>query len=193
MAVPDLNDIIDMADHLLETIVKSYDEAYQEDNTLTIPDRRYYTVGGQGSTVHDCEQITVTWDQGYSGTPGDDASNPTRCDEPFTLGFVVEVVRKVDSLPPSEEALASGGTISQPSRYAKTAATWSAPDPEGIMSDARVQMKDAAILSKAGTLAGEHTTLGRAIVDVSAGTPSGQYQAVIMNFAAAAGLDPTTF
>lgn len=188
--MPELNDIIDMSQHLLDTINSVYADA-----GIEAPDRQYYVIGGQGQTVHDCEQVTVSWDQAYSGIPGNEASIPSVCDAIHTAAFIVEVVRKVNTArtPTDPMAIPNSTTPTRniPGHYGGgTLGQAEVPKPEDFIREAKVQMQDAVLLLRAGLLAGEATTTGTSIVDVSAGAPQGGYQATIMNFVAAFGFDP---
>lgn len=185
--MPEVNDIIDVAEHLLATINRVFEE-----ERVTLPARQYYVIGGQGQTVHDCEQLTISWDQTYSGLPGDEASQPVKCHSIHTASFVVEVVRQVNTVRSPDGSPIAGSTqaANMPGRYGGgVAGNVDAPSPDDFIREARTQMQDAVLLLRAGLLAGEATTGGSSIVDVSAGTPQGGYQAVIMNFTAALGLD----
>lgn len=187
--MPDLNDIVDMADHLLETI----NRVYAEQDTVVLPDRQYYIIGGQGQTVHECEQLTVSWDQAYSGLPGNEASIPAKCDSIHTASFVVEVVRAINTARNMNEAVsptAPGSTTNIPGRYAGAVGTVGMPSEEDYMREARQQMRDAVLLLRAGLEAGDATLGESSIVDVSAGAPQGGYQATIMNFTATLAMDP---
>lgn len=187
--MPDLNDIIDMAEHLLDTINRVYLEA-----GVPVPELQYYVIGGQGQTVHDCEQVTVSWDQAYSGLPEAEASLPAQCDQPHTARFVIEVVREVKTIRPYIDP--NTGQVVQasknrPAAYNRNGVGASSitekPDAELMKLEARQQMQDAVLLLRAGLLAGEASTTRTSIVDVSAGAPSGNYQAVIMNYTSALG------
>lgn len=188
--MPELNDIVDISEHLLDVINRVYADA-----GVAPPERQYYVIGGQGQTVHDCEQVTVSWDQAYSGLPGNEASIPARCDELHTGAFIVEVVRKVNTartpIDPNAPAVpvTSVPTKNQPGRYGGGLGQVDTPSPEDFMREARVQMQDAVLLLRAGLLAGEATMGNNAIVDVSAGAPLGGYQATIMNFVATLSMD----
>lgn len=188
--MPDLNDIIDMAEHLIETINRVYQEAGVE-----IPDLQYYCIGGQGQTVHDCEQLTVSWDQAYSGLPEAEASIPARCDQVHTARFVIEVVREYSTIRPYVDPNTGqvvAPTANRPAAYRNRTAQSQIDkvDPEIMKREARTQMQDAVLLLRAGLIAGEGTTTNNAVVDVAAGPPSGNFQAVIMNFTAGLGIDP---
>lgn len=184
--MPEVNDIIDVAEHLLATINRVYAE-----EGVPLPDRQYYVIGGQGQTVHDCPQVTVSWDQAYGGLPANEASIPVTCDGLHTASFVVEVVRQVNTVRSADGSPVTGATATNvPGRYGGgVAGTVDAPKPEDFMREAKTQMQDAVLLLRAGLLAGEATLGNSSIVDVSAGTPQGNLQAVIMNFTAALGLD----
>lgn len=186
--MPDLNDIIDMAEHLLDTINSVYQEA-----NIAVPELQYYVIGGQGQTVHDCEQVTVSWDQAYSGLPEAEASIPAKCNDFHTARFIVEVVREVKSVRPYIDPNTGQPvqpTLNRPAAYGRgaTSTNIEKPDAELMKLEAQQQMQDAVLLLRAGLLAGEATTTRNAIVDVSAGAPSGNYQAVIMNYTSALGL-----
>lgn len=188
--MPEVNDIIDVAEHLLATINRVFLE-----ERVTLPSRQYYVVGGQGQTVHDCEQVTVSWDQAYSGLPANEASMPAQCDQIHTGSFIVEIVRQVNTVRSADGTqVTQPGTVPAPNvpgRYGGgVAGSVDAPAPEDFIREAKVQMTDAVLLLRAGLLAGEATVGGNSIVDVSAGTPQGNLQAVIMNFTATLGLDP---
>lgn len=187
--MPDLNDIIDMSEHLLSEINRVYQEA-----GIAIPELQYYVIGGQGQTVHECEQVTVSWDQAYSGLPEAEASIPAVCDSPHTARFVIEVVREVKTLRPYIDP--NTGQVVQasknrPAAYNRNGVGPSSmaekSDPELMKLEARQQMQDAVLLLRAGLEAGEATLTRTSIVDVSAGAPSGNYQAVIMNYTSALG------
>lgn len=166
----DPNEISDIADHILNTIVTTYGE-----HEVDLPARRYLSVGGQGETVHDCEQVTVSFEQGYSGFPGNQAQEPVRCASPRTAVFVVEVVR---AIPVSNTADANPATP-VPSRYGQVVSGVELLSPETLTDMARIQMVDAMLLMDAGLRAGETTMVG-SITDISAGTPQGGYQAMVM-------------
>lgn len=173
------NEIVEIANLLLQTIVTTYGE-----HQVDLPARRYLSVGGLGSTVHDCEQVTVSFEQGYSGLPGNQAQEPVKCNSPRTGVFIVEVVR---ALPlPNTTANKTGSAV--PSRYktgADSSLTVSALEPETLTQVAEKQMIDAMLMMEAGLRAGE-TTITGTLVDVSAGQPQGGYQAMVMTVAASA-------
>lgn len=181
----DKNDIVEMAEHILATVNRVYAE-----EGVSLPERQYFVIGGMGQTVHDCEQVTVSWSQTYSGMPGDEATQMAQCNGIHTGSFIVEVVRKISVINNNEVNEQTTGSPNIPARYGSLNAGNTIPEPSTMMSEATVQMQDAILLLRAGLTAGEGSTTNRSIVDVSAGTPLGGYQAVIMNYTSALGLDP---
>lgn len=172
----DKDEFADVAEHLLNTIVNVYTE-----NATSLPERRYLTVGSQGETVHDCEQVTVSFEQGYSGMPGNQAQEPAKCDEPRSGVYIVEVVRCL----PLPNTAASASETAIPARYGQTTTGVSLLSPEDQTTMAKVQMVDAMLLLEAGLRAGETNFTG-SLVDVSAGSPQGGYQAMIMTLTCSA-------
>jgi hypothetical protein len=172
----DPNEFVEIADLILNTVVATY-----ADHGVDLPTRRYLAVGGQGETVHDCEQVTVSFEQGYSGLPGNQAQEPVKCAGPRTGVYIVEVVRAL----PSPNTAAANPTTMVPSRFGQEV-TGVQILPQEVQSDmARRQMVDAMLLMDAGLRAGETMTTG-ALADVSAGSPQGLYQAMTMVITASA-------
>lgn len=166
----DPNEFVEVAEHILNTIVTIYGE-----HGVELPARRYLAVGGQGETVHDCEQVTVSFDQGYSGLPGNQAFEPVRCNSPRTGVFVVEVVRSVAS--PNTPEAAPETMI--PNRLSQVTTGVGVLPPEVLTDIAKKQMVDAMLLMEAGLRAGE-TTMTGSITDISAGSAQGGFQAMVM-------------
>jgi hypothetical protein len=166
----DPNEFVEIADLILNTVVATY-----ADHGVDLPTRRYLAVGGQGDTVHDCEQVTVSFEQGYSGLPGNQAQEPVKCAGPRSGVYIVEVVRAL----PQPNTSAANPSTPVPSRYGQEV-TGVQILPQEVQSDmARKQMVDAMLLMDAGLRAGETLQLG-ALADVSAGTPQGAYQAMTL-------------
>ena len=172
----DPNEFVEIADLILNTVVATY-----ADHGVDLPTRRYLAVGGQGDTVHDCEQLTVSFEQGYSGLPGNQAQEPVKCAGPRTGVYIVEVVRAVPQ--PNTDA-ANPATIT-PSRYGQEVTGVQTLPAEVQSTYARKQMVDAMLLMDAGLRAGETMTVG-ALADVSAGSPQGGYQAMTLVVTASA-------
>ncbi len=172
----DPNEFVEIADLILNTVVATY-----ADHGVDLPARRYLAVGGQGDTVHDCEQVTVSFEQGYSGLPGNQAQEPVKCAGPRTGVYIVEVVRAL----PSPNTTAANPTTLVQSRYGAEV-TGVQTLPMEVQSDmARRQMVDAMLLMDAGLRAGETMNLG-ALADVSAGSPQGLFQAMTLVITASA-------
>ena len=127
-------------------------------NSVELPARRYITVGGQGTVAYDCEQLTVSWEQTYSGRPGNPIQEISRCNTIRSGVFVVELVRPI---PVSERA--------------------DIP-PEGflIQEAAEALMIDAVLLYNAGLIAAEDSILDGGLADVTVGPPAGGLQSLVM-------------
>ena len=164
----DPKEFADIADRIMNAVVATYAE-----HEVDLPARRYLAVGGQGATTHDCEQVTVSFEQGYSGAPGNQAMEPVRCESPRSGVFIVEVVRAL----PQPNTPAANPTTTVPNRLSQVVNV--ATLPEDVQSDiARKQMVDAMLLLDAGIRAGD-TNLG-SLADVSAGEPQGAFQAMVL-------------
>lgn len=166
----DINEFFEIAENILRQIELTYAE-----HEVGLPTRRYITVGGEGETVHDCEQVTVSFEQGFSGLPGEQAQSPATCNSPRSAVFVVEVVR---CIPTADSASASK------SRYGSTTSLNNL-SADTMTEIAKTQMVDAMILLEAGLSAGENALTG-ALVDVSAGTAQGGFQAMVMQITCSA-------
>lgn len=166
----DPQEFVQIADHILNTVVATY-----ADHGVDLPVRRYLSVGGPGSTVHDCEQVTVSFEQGYSGRPGAQAQEPAKCASLRTGVYIIEVVR---ALPLSNTSAANPETP-VPSRYGEAVSGVQTLPAEVQSTMARKQMVDAMLLLDAGLRAGE-TTLTGSLADVTAGQPQGGFQAMTL-------------
>lgn len=166
----DPNEFVETARYILQTITAVYAE-----HGVDLPERRYLAVGGPGMTVHDTEQVTVSFEQGYSGIPGSQAQTPVKCDAPRTGVFVIEVVRCL----PLPNTPVSNPKSPQPSRYSQEVTDVQLLPPEVQTAHAEKQMVDAMLLLDAGLRVGEFTTFG-SVADVSAGQPQGGFQAMTL-------------
>lgn len=169
----DKNEIVQIADYVLSMVVNTFNE-----HGVTLPERRYLSVGGRGEVPHDTEQVTVTVEQMYSGLPGQQALSEAKVDDPRSAVVVVEVVRKIPTTNPD------GTDVLQTSRWEKLAAGQGGSvlpllDPAVLSDFARTQMRDMVLLLDAGMRAGQLEQIG-ALADVSAGTASGAYQAMVL-------------
>jgi hypothetical protein len=138
---------------ILEHLASVYAE-----NSIDLPSRQFIAVGGQGQTVHSQEQVTVSWEQAYSGLPQHQAQFPVRRTEPWTGVFVVEVVRNLPGMPPSGRE----------------------PSTDSLNAVATQQMQDAQLMIEAGRRAFEDSWEGSGMADISASMPQGLLQAVTM-------------
>lgn len=165
----DPNEYVDVAERIMNAVVATFAE-----HEIDLPERRYLAVGGQGMTVHDCEQVTVSFEQGYTGLAGNQAQEPVRCDAPRSGVYIVEIVR---ALPQPNTSDANPATT-VPSRFGQVT-TGVEILPADVQSEiARVQMRDAILLMDASLRAAD-TTLG-SLADVAAGQPQGGYQAMVL-------------
>lgn len=72
---------------VLDSVITTY-ASY----TMPLPSRRYWTLG---SPSVDCEQVVVSMLQMYIGSPGDEATDPRRCNDPRSATLLVSVSREV--------------------------------------------------------------------------------------------------
>lgn len=77
--------IYSMMETIMERIVAGY-----ENLGVSLPDRRYL---GLATPAVDCEQLVVVFRQAYYGPPGDEASEPQRCDGIRTAVIEVQLWR----------------------------------------------------------------------------------------------------
>lgn len=161
----DVDDILDTAENILAIINEVYAEA-----GVDLPARQFFYAGA--TYPHECEQVSVGFLQHYSGSPGDQAQEPTRCQNPRTAVYAVEVVR---NCAPTLEAAQS------PSTGRRQGNARNFPSPEALTADARIKMRDARLLLEAGLRAGELGIATGAMADVSAGEVNGTYQGMVLN------------
>jgi hypothetical protein len=155
MAVNDPNEIANAAQTILDTIVSTFAEY-----NVALPTRQYLAVGALGHTVHDAEQLTVSWDLMYSGSPGMQALAPIIYTEnTHTSTFVVEIVRAVPT-PPNGRGM---------------------PDASAMTTAAIIKMVDGRLMFEAGMRSLALSWNKHGIVDIQSGVPQGGYQATIMN------------
>jgi hypothetical protein len=72
---------------VLDSVISTY-ASY----TMPLPGRRYWTLGEPSV---DCEQVVVSLLQMYIGSPGDEATEPRRCNDPRSATLIVSVSREV--------------------------------------------------------------------------------------------------
>lgn len=153
----DLDRTIDAANAILLCLEDTFNA-----NGIALPARKYITVGGAGTVAYDCEQLTISWEQTYSGRPGNPLQEITKCTGIRSGTFIVELVRPI--------------TISQKPDIP--------PEAHLIQADAERLMQDATLLYYAGLLAAEtHNPIleGGGLATVVMGAPAGGYQSIVMN------------
>ena len=137
------------AQSVLDAVVAAF--AQQE---VELPDRRFIHVG---QAAHDQEQVVVSFEQMYIGTPGDQAQVPQKCDAQWTAVFSVQITRCVPGL----------------------GRAGAAPTVEDLTENAKKMMRDAAILFDAGLHAVDDWS--GILADISVTDPQGKMQSVVMN------------
>jgi hypothetical protein len=95
-------------DEILRTAIATF-ESYN----VELPSRRYWTVG---TPVLDCPQLVVSFVQGYLGRPGDQASEPVRCNVPRSIVASVTIAREIPTVgqngrAPSAEKIQAGAEM----------------------------------------------------------------------------------
>ena len=100
--------LADLLDNVLTQVISSY-ASYN----MPLPSRRYYTMG---EPALDCEQLVVSFLQAYVGSPGDEANQPRRCNDPRSATLNVIVTRSIpvvgqNGRPPSAETIQSASEI----------------------------------------------------------------------------------
>lgn len=102
----------------LETMLSSVVSSYASYN-MPLPARRYYTLG---EPALDCEQVVVSFIQMYIGSPGDEAAQPRRCNDPRSATVNIIVTRSVpvvgqNGRPPSAENIQAAAEIAAYDAY----------------------------------------------------------------------------
>lgn len=77
--------------NLLDLILRGVIDGF-ENAGVSLPERRYWTIG---TPPVDCAQLVVSFRQAYYGPPGDEASEPQRCDGPRSAAIEVRISRKI--------------------------------------------------------------------------------------------------
>lgn len=81
---------------------------------VPLPDRQYWTMG---TPAVDCAQVAVAFVQLYLGPPGDEASQPQRCNMPRTAVVTITISRQIpivgiNGKAPSAGKIQDGSVIS---------------------------------------------------------------------------------
>lgn len=77
--------------NFLQEVLDRVIDVYSSHN-MPLPTRRYYTMA---TPVVDCEQVCVSFIQMYLGSPGDEASEPRRGQDPRSATVAVQIARAV--------------------------------------------------------------------------------------------------
>lgn len=87
---PDAKALANFLQDILDRAIRVY-----ESFSMPIPERRYWTLG---EPAVDCEQLVVAFIQMYLGAPGDEATEPRKCQDPRSATVHVRVSRKVPTV-----------------------------------------------------------------------------------------------
>jgi hypothetical protein len=155
----DANAIDTFMQELLDRVVNIY-ESYN----MPIPERRYWTMA---DPAVDCEQLVVSFIQAYIGAPGDEVTEPRRCNDPRSATIHVSVSRKVPTAGPQGQA----------------------PSAEFIQMASRVQAYDAWILLHTAADLDTWATSGGfglgVIATVETSAPEGGFQTTVLTLTSA--------
>lgn len=148
--------IANMAQGVLDRVVEGFERA-----GVSLPERRFTKTG---SPVSDCEQVVVVFRQAYIGPPGDEASEPQRCEGPRSAALEVHITR----------------CIPVPRGTKQTA-----PSPESIQESSEQQMIDAWLLLDLAPSTDQWDQFGGpglgVIATVEAGEAQGGMQSTVLN------------
>jgi len=105
----DALNMVNMMDGILERVISVF-ESY----AVPLPSRRYWTVG---QSAIDCEQLTMALVQGYLGRPGDQQSQPQKCNMPRSATVLITIAREIpvvsiNGRPPTAQSITDGAKIS---------------------------------------------------------------------------------
>ncbi len=104
----DAKNLANLLSNVLNQVITSY-ASY----SMPLPDRKYYTMG---EPALDCEQLVVSFLQMYVGSPGDEANEPRRANDPRSATLNVIVTRSIPMVgqngrPPSAQAIQDAAEI----------------------------------------------------------------------------------
>jgi hypothetical protein len=161
MRMADVKNVSEQADALavfMQEVLDRVCEAYRYYG-MPVPDRHYWTLA---TPAVDCEQLVVSMIQMYIGTPGDEANEPRRCNDPRSATLNISVSRAVPVVGDSGNA----------------------PRGEDIQAASVVGAYDAWILMESVRefdVWGDPGSLGLGVIaTVDAGPPEGGFQTVTM-------------
>jgi hypothetical protein len=148
---------------LMQGVLDSVINTYQSYN-MPIPGRRYWTLGNPSV---DCEQVVVSMLQMYIGSPGDEATDPRRCNDPRSATLLVSVSREVPTVSINGKA----------------------PAADDIQAFSEISAYDAWILLDSSRALDQWSTGGSfgmgVIATVETGAPEGGFQTVTMTITVA--------
>lgn len=154
----DAKHLASLMQEVLDRVVAAY-ATY----TMPLPTRQYWTMG---QPAVDCEQLVVSFVQMYVGAPGDEATEPRRCNDPRSATLNVSVSRQVP-------VVGQGGRP---------------PSADAIEDYAEISAYDAYILldSAANLDAWEESGFGLGVIaTVEVQTPEGGYQTAVLTLTVA--------
>jgi hypothetical protein len=144
---------------VLDSVISTY-ASY----TMPLPSRRYWTLGEPSV---DCEQVVISMIQMYIGSPGDEATEPRRCNDPRSVTLIVYVSREVP-------VVSNNGK---------------APSADDIQAFSEISAYDAWILLDSSRALDQWATGGSfglgVIATVEVGAPEGGFQTVTMTITVA--------
>lgn len=103
---------------MLDRALEKVESVFQSYN-VPLPERRYWTIG---APAIDCEQLVVSFVQGYLGTPGDEASTPQRCHQPRSAVISISIAREIPTV--GQGGRAPSGTTIEQSSYISAVDAW---------------------------------------------------------------------
>lgn len=99
--------------NLMDAVLDKTIEVFEEYN-VPLPTRKFWTVG---EPAIDCEQLVVSFIQTYLGLPGNQASEPQRCQSPRSVVLTISISREVPIVGVNGKA-PTGDKIEEASRIA---------------------------------------------------------------------------
>lgn len=99
--------------NLMDGVLEKTVEVFQEYN-VPLPSRQFWTVG---EPAIDCEQLVVSFIQTYLGLPGNQASEPQRCQSPRSVVLTISISREIPVVGVNGKA-PTGDKIEEASRIA---------------------------------------------------------------------------
>lgn len=98
--------------NMMDGIIERVQRVYQINN-VPLPPRQYWTMG---LPTIDTEQVVVTFNQMYLGSPGDQATFPVRGNQPRTVTITISIARAfvsvgVNGRPPSAEKIQQSSSL----------------------------------------------------------------------------------